>query len=66
MKKFEYKEIDYDKFPTIYELNQIGEEGWEMINVFQFQNKIFDYDICEYVLEDKIKITFKREIVNEK
>lgn len=60
MKKFEYKQKDYNTYPTDYELNKEGIWGWEIVDIFYFKDKI-----CEYILEDRFKVTFKREIVVE-
>ena len=62
MKKFEYKQIDYIIYPTTDDLNKEGNDGWEIVDIFYFKDEVFDDDECEYVLEDKIKVTFKREI----
>ena len=62
MKNFEYKQIDYIIYPTTDVLNKEGSDGWEIVNVFYFTDEVFDDDECEYVLLDKIKVTFKREI----
>jgi hypothetical protein len=30
MVKFEYTEIDYEHYPTIDDLNKLGQEGWQV------------------------------------
>ena len=55
MKKFEYKmELDVD----IRDLNELGLEGWELVNIFPFNpQKILrdDYDKNWYVMKRLIK-----------
>ena len=62
MTRFEYKQNDYYKYPTVYELNKEGVNGWEIVDIFYFKDEVFDDDECEYDYIDKIKVTFKRKI----
>ena len=62
MTRFEYKQNDYYRYPTVYELNKEGVNGWEIVDIIYFKDEVFDDDECEYVYVDKIKIIFKRKI----
>ena len=62
MKKFEYKQVDYNEYPIEIDLNKEGIDGWEIVDVFYFKDRIFDYDELGYILGDKFRVTFKREI----
>ena len=62
MRKFEYKQVNYNEYPVETDLNKEGINGWEIVDIFYFKDAVFDDDEYEYVLEDKIKVTFKREI----
>lgn len=46
MKKFEYKRV---LLPELYELNELGEQGWELV----------------YVRDDDMYFYFKREIIGK-
>lgn len=34
--KWEYKEIEYDHFPSVKELNTEGKSGWELVFMQKF------------------------------
>lgn len=64
-KKFKYCQIDYPKYPSDKELDKIGEEGWELVCIKTFENKLFDSMIEIHYIQKIYKATFKREIVYE-
>lgn len=33
MKKFEYFQVEYSKFPSATELNEDGAEGWDLVEM---------------------------------
>ena len=64
-KKFEYLQVEYSKFPSATELNEEGEDGWDLVEIHQEEKRFYDCDI-EYSYIEKIYLaTFKREIVYE-
>ena len=61
MKKFEYLQVEYSKFPSASELNEDGVEGWELIEIHQEDKRFYDWDIESYHIEKIYLATFKRE-----
>lgn len=64
-KKIKYYQIDYPKYPSDKELDKMGEEGWELVCIKTFENKLFDSILENYYIQKTYKATFKREIVYE-
>lgn len=62
MKKFEYQQVEYDRFPSVEELNKEGVNGWEMIHVYTFKRGCFDSDLECYYAKEIYMVTFKREL----
>ena len=60
MKKFEYKQIEYNKFPNETDLNSCGEEGWEFVTIHRYKKRFFDSVLVSYT-EEIYLATFKRE-----
>lgn len=63
MKKFEYLQVEYSKFPSPEELNKEGVNGWELIHVHIFKKRYFDSIIERYYEKEIYQATFKREIL---
>ena len=62
MKKFEYRQIEYNDYPSTEELNKEGVDGWDLVHIFPTKKYGFDRDLeCIYE-KDIYKTTFKREI----
>lgn len=38
--KWEYKEKEYDLFPSVKELNTEGKSGWELVSLQHFSKEI--------------------------
>ncbi len=62
MKKFEYNQVEYRKFPSTTELNKEGVEGWELVEIHQEEKRFYDEDIAYLYTEKIYKATFKREV----
>lgn len=62
MKKFEYLQVEYSSYPTPEDLNKEGEEGWELVCIYQFKKRFFDTVLESYYEREIFKATFKREI----
>ena len=61
MKKFEYFQVEYSKFPSATELNEKGAKGWDLAEIHQEERKFFD--CLEQCYRQKIYLaTFKREV----
>ena len=71
MKKFEYKFIEKDEVKRVYnhedkyyyvrinmeyELNEFGQKGWELVNLYTYENNGYG---------ERYKFIFKREINND-
>lgn len=63
MKRFEYKQVDYTRYPSASELNEKGNDGWEMIFIYEFKRDNFDDELEIYYTKKMYKVTFKREIL---
>jgi hypothetical protein len=63
MKRFEYQQIDYNQYPSPEELNEEGDEGWEMICIDEITKKYFDTVLVSSYSKKIYRVTFKREIV---
>ena len=63
MKKFEYQQVEYSKFPSPEELDKEGVDGWELIHVHIFKKEFFDCELEYYYSKKIYKATFKREIL---
>lgn len=63
MKKFEYLQVEYSKYPSAEELNEEGEEGWEFIVIHQYEKRFFDSELDTYYTREIYLATFKREIL---
>ena len=63
MKRFEYKQVDYSNYPSPEELNKEGDNGWEMIFIYEFEKDCYDNEFEIYYSKKMYKVTFKREIV---
>jgi len=60
MKKWEYKEEEYKyDYEYIEKLNEIGKDGWEVVSVESYIQKVDDYIYGE---REKVKVLFKREV----
>ncbi len=55
-----YYQIDYPKYPSVKELNKMGEEGWELVCIKTFENKLFDSMLENYYIQKIYKATFKK------
>lgn len=62
MKKFEYQQVEYDRFPSVEKLNKEGINGWEIIHVHTFKRDYFDSGLECYYTKEIYKVTFKREL----
>ena len=62
MKKFEYLQVEYSKFPSATELNEDGAEGWDLVEIHQEDKRFYDWDIESYYIEKIYLATFKREV----
>lgn len=63
MKRFKYQQIDYSNYPSPEELNEEGDEGWEMICMDEITKKYFDTELSSSYSKNIFRVTFKREIV---
>lgn len=63
MKRFEYQQVDYSQYPSTKELNEEGDEGWEMICADEITKKCFDTERFSSYSKKIFRVTFKREIV---
>ena len=63
MRKFEYCQIDYEKYPSEDTLNRMGAEGWELVCIEPFEKRFFDDDLAYSYTKKLYKTTFKREII---
>ena len=61
-KKFKYRQIDYSRYPSVEELDKMGEEGWELVCIKTFENKLFDSILENYYIQKTYKATFKKII----
>lgn len=62
MKKFEYLQVDYSRYPSPEELNEEGIDGWELI-IISIVNKTFPYlNLKDYYTKEIYVATFKREL----
>lgn len=62
MKKFEYLQVDYSRYPSPEELNEEGIDGWELI-LISIVNKTFPYlNLKDYYTKEIYVATFKREL----
>ena len=61
MKKFEYFQVEYSKFPSASELNEEGANGWELIEIHQEDKRFYDCEIESYYIQKIYLATFKRE-----
>ena len=57
-----YFQIDYPKYPSVEELDKMGEEGWELVCITPFENKLFDTMLEKYYIQKIYKATFKKVI----
>lgn len=57
-----YYQINYPKYPSEKELNKMGEEGWELVCIKTFENKLFDSILENYYIQKIYKATFKKII----
>lgn len=62
MKKFEYLQVEYSKYPSAEELNEEGKEGWEFIDKHQYEKIVFDSELDACCTRKIFLVTFKREI----
>ena len=62
MKKFEYLQVEYSKYPFAGELNKEGEKGWEFIDIYRYEKRFFDPELDAYCTREIFLVTFKREI----
>ena len=62
MKKFEYKQVEYSKYPSVEDLDKEGKEGWELIKIYQFKKTFYDSDVMMHYNQNIYLATFKREI----
>jgi hypothetical protein len=62
MKKFEYQQVEYSRYPSIEELNKAGINGWEFVHIFPIRKRYFDLFLNSYYTKEIYKVTFKREI----
>lgn len=65
IKKFKYCQIDYPKYPSVEELDKMGEEGWELVCIEFFETKAWDIFLESHYTKKFNKATFKKEIVYE-
>lgn len=63
MKKFEYLQVEYSKYPSAEKLNEEGEEGWEFIDIHQYEKRFFDSELATYYTREIYLATFKREML---
>lgn len=63
MKRFEYLQVEYSKYPTSEELNEEGMEGWELINIHQFKKEFFNNELEFYYDKTIYLVTFKKEVL---
>lgn len=61
-KKIKYCQIDYPKFPSVEELDKMGEEGWELVCVEFFETKMWDSILECHHTKKFNKATFKKVI----
>lgn len=62
MKKFEYLQVEYSKYPSPEELDEEGIDGWELI-IISIVNKTFPYlNLKDYYTKEIYVATFKREL----
>lgn len=64
MRKFKYCQIDYTKYPSVEELDKMGEDGWELVCIEFFETKMWDVFLGSHYTKKFNKATFKREIIN--
>ena len=64
-KKIEYLQVEYSKFPSATELNEEGEDGWDLIEIHQEDKRFYDCEIEYFYIQKIYLATFKREIVYE-
>ena len=62
MKKFEYLQVEYSKYPSAEKLNEEGEDGWEFIDKYQYEKRFFDSELYTYYTREIFLVTFKQEI----
>ena len=62
MKKFEYQQVEYSKYPSPEELNEEGMDGWEVIFMDKFEKEVYDPKFHVYYTKKIYRVTFKREI----
>lgn len=63
MRKFEYCQIDYEKYPSEDTLNRMGGEGWELVCIEPFEKRFFDDDLAYSYTRKMYKTTYKEEII---
>lgn len=62
MKKIEYLQVEYSKYPSPEELNEEGVDGWELI-LISIVNKKFPYlNLKGYYTKEIYVATFKKEL----
>ena len=64
MRKYEYCQMDYKKYPSEDDLDKMGTYGWELVCIEPFENRLFDDDIGYSYTTKIYKATFKRELIN--
>lgn len=62
MKRFEYQQVEYSKYPSPEELNEEGENGWEIVLSDKFIKQFWDSDLECHYKQEIYRVTFKREI----
>lgn len=67
MKRYEYQQVEYSKYPSPEELNEEGVNGWEIVMIDKFTKQFWDNNLECYYKQEFYRVTFKREIYsNEK
>ena len=61
LKKIEYFQVEYGRFPSASTLNEEGLNGWELIEIHQEDKRFFDCDEQLYNTQKIYLATFKRE-----
>lgn len=57
-----YFQINYPEYPSVEELDKMGEEGWELVCIKTFENEWFDSILEKYCMQKTHKATFKKVI----
>lgn len=65
-KKFKYCQVDYPKYPSVEELDKMGEEGWELVCIEFFETRMWDNILGSHYTKKFNKATYKKEIVYER